>query len=375
MNSLAKEGESSFLRDHARPLRMINNVSMLMLIKHYGPQGTLVDCLVASTWFQCTNDLDHIYAILGLCAVGYKPAPDYEVSMEELCKLFAIKTLVTDQNMKVLSLATCRPYILGNEPMKRLRLPSWIPDLSAQGTVSPLVSYSIRPQRFHAGGAHTPSVQVSRDERLLHLKGRLIDTVKATVKRFLDIPLPSDADIQPKRGLSPKMNMRKRNWLRQCRDLAADGDWTTLSPAQRRAFAQTMMCDVTGMRDPVPEEVISSVELYMDYLFDFFTADFVPTEHVQGMLLSHGAIIEHSLMGLAAGLRFCVTENRRFGQVQQEARVGDLCCVFLGAEVPYVLRGTGRGTYELIGECFVFGIMEGEAFSDDRYKTIDIILE
>jgi hypothetical protein len=48
---------------------------------------------------------------------------------------------------------------------------------------------------------------------------------------------------------------------------------------------------------------------------------------------------------------------------------GDIVCVFFGASVPYVLRTVGgestdgfyRVIHQLVGPCYVHGIMDGEA--------------
>jgi len=42
--------------------------------------------------------------------------------------------------------------------------------------------------------------------------------------------------------------------------------------------------------------------------------------------------------------------------------VGDIVCVLYGSDVPFILRQVGnKGEYKLIGECYVAGIMHGEA--------------
>lgn len=39
---------------------------------------------------------------------------------------------------------------------------------------------------------------------------------------------------------------------------------------------------------------------------------------------------------------------------------GDLICILLGIEVPLILRPVQTGTYILIGDAYVYGIMHGE---------------
>ena len=50
------------------------------------------------------------------------------------------------------------------------------------------------------------------------------------------------------------------------------------------------------------------------------------------------------------------------GMVPQGSRPGDLLVVILGAKTPYVLRRCGRvkDSFELVGECYVDGMMDGE---------------
>lgn len=46
------------------------------------------------------------------------------------------------------------------------------------------------------------------------------------------------------------------------------------------------------------------------------------------------------------------------------SRVGDEVCVLFGMEVPFILRpvpGSSSLEYELVGECYVHGMMDGEA--------------
>ncbi|KAK7557144.1 heterokaryon incompatibility protein-domain-containing protein [Phyllosticta citricarpa] len=64
-------------------------------------------------------------------------------------------------------------------------------------------------------------------------------------------------------------------------------------------------------------------------------------------------------------------EKKLFGLFPHHARVGDIVAVFAGCHVPFVLRrrqGKGKGkedgtTWQLVGECYVQGIMRGEGLT------------
>ena len=58
------------------------------------------------------------------------------------------------------------------------------------------------------------------------------------------------------------------------------------------------------------------------------------------------------------------------------AKKRDLICILFGCSVPIVLRqqkdaGTGEEYFQLIGECYIHGIMEGEALELARRRSGD----
>lgn len=57
-----------------------------------------------------------------------------------------------------------------------------------------------------------------------------------------------------------------------------------------------------------------------------------------------------------------------YGLCPQTAKVGDSVVILDGASVPYLLRPTEAGpacsTFELVGECYLMGVMNGEFFDE-----------
>jgi hypothetical protein len=66
-----------------------------------------------------------------------------------------------------------------------------------------------------------------------------------------------------------------------------------------------------------------------------------------------------------------LTAEGFLGQVPSEAQEGDCIAIIFGAPVPFVVR-EDRDHWILIGECYVLGLMEGEA--NDPYKSEDMYL-
>ena len=63
--------------------------------------------------------------------------------------------------------------------------------------------------------------------------------------------------------------------------------------------------------------------------------------------------------------RFFVTANCYMGLGPTITEKGDLVCVLYGCPVPMVLWRVDSG-YLLVGECFVLGLMDGEALAADH---------
>ena len=58
------------------------------------------------------------------------------------------------------------------------------------------------------------------------------------------------------------------------------------------------------------------------------------------------------------------------GLLPVHSKPGDLICIIFGAIVPFVLRKLDNGQYELIGEAYVHGIMDGEYLEKDPKPAV-----
>lgn len=81
-----------------------------------------------------------------------------------------------------------------------------------------------------------------------------------------------------------------------------------------------------------------------------------------------------SLMDIGASRRLFLTKARRFGISHNTLKIGDVVWLLAGAKTPFVLRPRQDGTYELIGEAYVDGMMFGELWPEDEDVLVDITL-
>ena len=71
---------------------------------------------------------------------------------------------------------------------------------------------------------------------------------------------------------------------------------------------------------------------------------------------------------------FCSTKKGCTGLVPNASLQGDLVALFLGAAVPFVIRPIGVELFVLVGECYIHGIMNGEALQEEDVQIRDIHL-
>lgn len=62
-----------------------------------------------------------------------------------------------------------------------------------------------------------------------------------------------------------------------------------------------------------------------------------------------------------ANMSMVLTSSGRLGLVSHAAaEIGDACCIFSGATVPFILAPAPNGQYRLVGESYIDGVMDGE---------------
>ncbi|KAI1746695.1 heterokaryon incompatibility protein-domain-containing protein [Xylaria castorea] len=356
------------------PMHCVTSVLMVQLFRQ---SSTVLDGVLVSIDFNCTDPRDHVYSLLSLGGIGPSILPDYNASTSDVFRRFAIATLVQGQNLKLLSLAADDSNLI-HQDIKRLEgLPSWVPDLRLK-RADKMVSYTVRPQAFFTGGRDKPVLSVSHDQSILRCHGQIIDAVKTFSMSLVEMMLADMPELKLEREvlvdpLPERRRKRLAKWLEKCYQLAfghADGSEIVVNPDEELmgAFSRTIACDLDIMRNRLPPELIAAFPQYMQWAIERAATKHGDEYHPLSFP-KYSATIDESIMALVAWLKFCVTEHGRFGHVPLNTQPGDRICVLLGGEVPFIVRPTGRGTYTFIGECYIDGIMDGETFEVEGFKA------
>lgn len=65
-------------------------------------------------------------------------------------------------------------------------------------------------------------------------------------------------------------------------------------------------------------------------------------------------------MAYCAGRSFLGTANSRPRLGPRGTRTGDVACLLYSGDVPFILRPTRLSYYNLVGEAYIHGIMQGQ---------------
>lgn len=393
------------------------NANMIMTIQNHRANSTLLDTVVATMGFQCTDPHDCIYGISSLPGQSPMISADYTVSVGETFRRFAEICLVQDQNLKVLGLAPDKLMFPIQRDIERLSgLPSWVPDLRLIGQMPSLVSFDtdkIRNHRFHAGG-HDVRPTLSVSGNILHCRGIIMDSVGVLVEKSL-VERVGNSFSEVRATMMRSMPIRDNftrmretvlgEWLQACclcalRGATSSSLWPDSSriptrvnevheeldarsliqpqpsPELLTALSRTMLCD-WGDKESQPTLEAEELKLVRDlltYVFDSYQGD--PVKLPQS-LTGEDSAFNTSMAKWSTVRRFCFTSNGRLGQLAPGSEPGDRICVLGGGEVPFVIRpisGDAKGMYQLVGECYLDGMMDGEAWTLSDHVAEDISL-
>ena len=333
----------------------------------------LFHVLITTSSSQCQDPRDKIFAVKGLArdwADKRGLETNYEASFETLFRSFAIADANRNTNLRTLSCAS------GPEQSKHTKLPSWVPDWRYIDNPHPFVKYSDRT-KFCASGGMKAEAWHSRDQNVLHVKGKWVDSVAmlgekprkfAKTAAIFEIDSKKVAEIKD-----------SHLWLQECEELASKRDGI-LTAERHDELWRTVTCGLTGDGFPAPNYYSWYFKRYTKFMADaaarfteYLEESQTLPQGIRGVTEAsrsekHG-IIEASISRWSSQRRFCVTRTGALACVPKLSRYGDIICVLLGGEVPYVLRPTGAGSFWVVGECYVHGIMHGESLSGDAEVT------
>jgi Heterokaryon incompatibility protein (HET) len=365
---------------------------------YFGIEGPspLLGLMYFSRSFKTTDHRDHIFALLG---VASDPEdflePNYEKTIEQVYHETSSCLIRQGNGFLMLHLAGIRP----TDNM----MPSWVVDWRDFDSFYCAKHFA----SFRSGGGDG-IMKLGSDAVTLHVRAKLVDHVGAIGQPFkaeMSLwdrlmyyiqdctsafeefyensggKLAIQQDLASLISFDMRYDDQDRVWFKfneDCQNDARLADWTLDGTVRQMTLIRAFFLlnkfnkwlPRTGQRDGSSglsrsrrkiKPVKTSMELVEDEVFSGFRN--TPL---------HENLLRFNFFRPTT--RPIITKNRRLGLAPALTEVGDVVSVISGANAPFILRPSQDGTYKIVGEVYLQGIMFGETLTDDRYPLEDILI-
>ncbi|OTA64865.1 HET-domain-containing protein [Hypoxylon sp. EC38] len=326
---------------------------------------TLAEILHIGRRFKATDLRDYVFAFLGhptaVDPVTYEPLinPNYNKPLLEVYYEAGRALLRTCELTFFLSCVDRDQAALDDA------FPSWVPQWHLAKYVSAL-GYPVN--RYRAGGYDkNPIFSVDENRRRLKIRGFILDTILWAANAMTD----EDFDFL---HTDRHPSVIEKIWTElRPHDVGPERRYSDEEKIE--AFSVTLTADAVQLKDQPPGTMDQLRRSFKAYCVKFgctlvpgFDPEFSEAE-------SWG--FERRFWWAALNRRFFRTKTGWYGLAHKLIREGDVCCVFEGVRVPFVLRPVDGEGYKLVGDAYVHGVMRGEAVTmmkNGSFVEEDIII-
>ncbi|KAL9012302.1 MAG: hypothetical protein Q9173_002923 [Seirophora scorigena] len=286
---------------------------------------------------QCSDPRDRIFAILYLVPEYHRLdiQPDYSKSAAEVFRNVMLRSIFNKMNADILSCCEVR-----SEPTIS---PSWVPDWA-----SPRRCETIGQPR--ACWKSFPHAKYDGDG-ILTMTGVCV----TRITRSCDILPAGSLELSLLEQYSDLRVLYTA--LRKVLSILQANSPLYLEQNAEMA-CRTLCCNKFSYRfEPLNESMLDFPQTMTRFLR---LAD--STEEVSYDFLWECSFFLNKFYECAVGRAFIVTHNEGLiGLAPEACRENDCIVILLGCQSPMVLRPTDDGSFLVVGECYVEGLMEGEA--------------
>jgi hypothetical protein len=318
----------------------------------------------AGPLLRATYASDRIFSLLALSSdteqLGIRP--DYSLPVNDLYIKLA-RALIQQGNTDIL--AFCRPstpllrtitrkgnvdFLFFSRP-RDTRLPSWVPDWSVP--IRSSWSDNGTTSLFRASGEHS----TSNLQTLNHP-----DTISASIGLYgIQVATLQETGSPWLGGMHDSFDHKKAETLfRQIDAFLGTSSALTRYCEMQRVQAQWRIPIADKESHPSSRFWRRATEQSRIEYKEIRKTD-EPVDH-----LSYAQMMYYTF-----DARPFLAEGGFVGLCPMEAKAGDIVAVLLGGNVPFVLRKRGEGGYEVVGEAYVHGIMDGEVLEDNFKEDLE----
>lgn len=335
--------EVSPLRSNS--MRGLFNLDHLQRFIESGRYHTdLLGILANYRYYKATDPRDKVYALLGLVTETMTDISTCDYFLDTPTVYLQVAKHCVLHRGSLECLGYCNPSLRNSE------LPSWVPDWRYPGVRHPFAKWSkhkpdfgdpdLVDKRIYSSSADVTSqkrhlsISIFQNPKLFNEGIRIGEVMTAGLPFYQNAIHGFESDIL-------------RGWEPENLQLV----YGPTGETNFEAFSHTIVADV-AKRGSLRERGYA-----VDWNFWRSVKDFTHPPTSSRLRVEWG-----SLLFATVGRSFVLSDHGYMCLAPGETRPGDQICVLFGGHVFYILRPVGA-CWSFIGECYVHGLMDGEAMS------------
>lgn len=354
-------------------------------------------CLKASKDLvrKATYPRDLIYGLLGMASdsgsLNIQPLYTNIKSVEETVQIFTSVTRVLLEHDNVDILTWCQ------HPRSLPNLPSWVPDFTSI-TLKPACE-TREAALFSASGQSSLSIApdtASADPRLIGVRGARVDTVMdhgsmytvedtsriimRSTQEWLQVFATTTQYLEEIKALCEKAQLICSS--NSTSSSLSESKWSEAYwriPCADQADKSTFRTRATSASLQGYEDIRRSMEIYIkmatnltQYHHNSKALEAYSAEHIACIQSAAYASYKNA-MAYQTNRKPFISSRGYVGLIPAHSLPGDVVIIIFGAVQPFVVRRVGVDRWELIGEAYVYGIMDGE-FMESESQAEEFIL-
>lgn len=366
---------------------LCNGPRILIWIQHKCHEGTrrvLLGLMIESRGAQCTESRDRVYGMLGICDL--RRVSRVRVDYSDNYPVTQLYQDIMDDHFAMWHKSLDLGWALSPADHSSVELPSWVPDWRTPQRTTALGSsiFSYQTDGRFTARSLKDAIVLKVDSRNpawkeLQVAGLLFDTLETLSGVFEDPDLNSTAENETLKTML--------EFVTNLKDYPSPN-------TEFSAFWQTL---VAGMDERRWHKCPDSFAEIFSYILDLTTGENGSISgqtytRRQSLPKGRGGLDEEKLRSRKPGsagdtfqqvrtAMINATKNRRLGGTTngyiglfpEHSQAGDGIFVLAGCHLPFVLRSRDNKKFKLVGECYVHGIMGGEAIGPNP-DLHDIVL-
>lgn len=322
----------------------------------------LQHCLLLGNEFSATLPQDKIFSMLGIAgdAADKTLDPDYSISAQALYIRVTGYLYERDRCLYLLHLA-------GIGYRRKLPdLPSWVPDFSVRRRSTILGAVD----RYRASNLVTPIIEINEANQL-KLQWMCLDYVVEVIRPMPELRRSSDRqESKQSRVDLIEWFDETAQWIKSLAPYPTDEECDVV-------YWRTLLCDMS-----FASGFASKKPMYVEYPERFgamlqilrWSVELSMPPDVEDatmfILLEEQELLIKIIME-ARDRRLFRTERGYVGLGPAGSSVGDIVCTVSGTITPFLLRRRDQvEVHDLVGECYIDGIMKGEGHKFGMTRTI-----